>query len=88
MLKSVEKKRKIMAIAVLPSNDHASDVVRVIAGVMGPRPYLSRSMGGSLAAPPARITRPSIPDRPGKVPRFPATNTHETTGASSIGFSC
>ena len=90
MLKSVEKKRKIMAIAVLPSNDHASNVVRVIAEVTRPRPkplyYLS--MSGSLAGPPVRITRPSIPGRPGKVPKFPATSRHETTGGSSIGFSC
>ena len=40
MLKSVEEERKIMATAVLPSNDPASNVVRVIAGVARPRPSL------------------------------------------------
>ena len=45
-VKERREERKIMAIAVLPSNDHASNVVRVIAGVYAAKakpPYLSMS---------------------------------------------
>ena len=77
-----------IAIAVLRSNDHAGNVVRVIAGDTRPslRIYGVRAWREPpLPASPARV---SVADLAKSLGKFPTTSTHETTGGSSTGFSC